>query len=71
MRELNKKLWPYNMRIRLDEDHPDDVEESMESWLNTEIGARRNQWNAVYNMTNTVYYFRHAHDAMLFSLRWS
>lgn len=70
MRELKKELWPYNMRVRLAEDIRNNTEESMESWLNTEIGAYRDRWNAVYHMTNTVYYFRNSRDVVMFALRW-
>ena len=65
MRILKKTLWPKLVAI----DNADKME-SIEIWLDKNLGVFRGKWNAVYHYNKTDFYFRDEKDALMFMLRW-
>jgi hypothetical protein len=69
MRTLKKSLWPH--RVILPVDITGTKIDEIEKWLAEQLGAFRDQWNAVYGSNRTDYYFRDQGTATLFALRWT
>lgn len=66
MRILKKTLWPKLVAIN----NADEIE-SIEIWLEKNLGAFRGKWNAVYHHNKTDFYFRDEKDELMFMLRWA
>ena len=69
MRTLKKSLWPHRVTLPIDDTGM--KIDRVEAWLAEQLGAFRDQWNAVYGHSKTDYYFRDAGTATLFALRWT
>lgn len=69
MRILNKKLWPYKVKVNENE-FTNSITE-IELWLGEHLGTFRGRWNVVYQSNCTYFYFNKQEDAMMFSLRWA
>jgi hypothetical protein len=64
MRVLNKKIWPYKVRIK---EKTDDECKEVYSWIDENLCMRRKDMYAV----NSTFYFKHEQDLLLFTLRWA
>jgi len=69
MRTLKKTLWPHCVTLPIDDTGM--KIDRVEAWLAEQLGAFRDQWNAVYGHNRTDYYFKDADTATLFALKWS
>jgi hypothetical protein len=65
---LNGVQWPYRITVHeLKTGNMDTVED----WLDQNVGVFREQWNTVYFYNYSDFYFRDAGHATLFALRWT
>lgn len=69
MRVLNKKLWPYKIKVN-DDEYSVSVYH-METWLGEQLGILKGRWTVVYHHDRTDFYFRTNEDAVWFKLRWA
>lgn len=65
MRILKKTLWPNLIVI----DNANSID-SIEIWLEQNLGSFKDKWNVVYCHNKTDFYFRDEEDAFVFKLRW-
>lgn len=70
MRVLKKELWPYSTTVGQDLESRKKVND-IENWLGETLGCFKSQWNVVYNVNSTDFYFRELDDLMMFKLTWS
>jgi hypothetical protein len=69
MRVLNKELWPYRTQVK--QSGSNSTINDIEYWLGITLGCFKGQWNVVYNVNSTDFYFREPDDLMMFKLTWS
>ncbi len=69
MRQLKRELWPFKIKLDLDDCHI--KMDEIETWLGEQLGPFKSDWNAVYNNSYTDFYFKSNEDAVMFRLMWS
>ena len=69
MRQLKRELWPFKIKLDLDDTHI--KMDEIELWLGEQLGPFKSDWNAVYNCSYTDFYFKSNEDAVMFRLMWA
>lgn len=64
MRKLNKKVWPYQVRVLIEK--PEEIDQ----WCRENIGLRFQQWYGYMYENKRMYAFSDEGTLLVFKLRW-
>jgi hypothetical protein len=64
VRVLNKKIWPYQIHLKIDNNL------LIEEWCVDAIGLRTIRWYNYYTYDRVIYSFKDQADLLAFKLRW-
>lgn len=64
MRKLNKKVWPYQIAIKSDN------ESEIDLWCRDNIGLRFRQWYGYMYKDKRMYAFGDEATLLVFKIRW-
>lgn len=75
MRTLNRKVWPYSIKIRIQADSEAEMASkarAMDLWCQQNTGVRFKEWYA-YNldMEHRTYAFKTEEELLIFKIRWN
>jgi hypothetical protein len=64
MRKLNKKVWPYQVQVKSENDG------DIDQWCKDNIGIRFRQWYGYMYKDRRMYAFTDEGTLLVFKLRW-